>query len=77
MVIPFGVGHIDPGATPPGLHIIPCQNLQSLLHNPAADLMTAAQYALGGFQEAGVGTFLPPLQTKPCLIGTAFLQHVP
>ena len=77
VLVPFWMEDVDPGATPLGLHIVPCLNLHPLLHDPATDLMTSAQYALGGFQNAGVGALLPPLQMKPCLIGASFFQHVP
>ena len=73
----FWVGHVDPGATLPGLYIVPRQNLRPLLHDTAANLMPAAQYALGGFQKMGISAFLPPLQTDPCPIGMVFLRHIP
>ena len=77
MVVPLWVGCIDPSATPMGLHVFPRRDLHPLLHDPAADLMTATQYALGGLQKVGVGAILPPLQANLCPIGVAFLQQVP
>ena len=61
MIVPFWVGRIDSGSVLLGLYIIPLRNCCALLHDTTAHLMRATQYALGGFQKAGVGTFQPPL----------------
>ena len=77
MLVPLWVGRVDPGAAPTGLYVIPHWDLRPLHHDPAANLVTAAQYALGGLQKAGVGALLPPLQVNLCPVGVAFLLHVP
>ena len=73
MVVPLWVGCVDPGTAPTGLYVIPRRDLHPLLHDTAADLMTAAQYALGGLQKAGVGALLPPLQANLRLVGVDIL----
>ena len=61
MVVPLWVGRVNPGTAPTGLYVVPHRDLHPLLHDPATNLVTAAQYALGGLQKAGVGALLPPL----------------
>lgn len=73
MVVLLWVERIDPGTTPMRLYIIPHQDIHPLLHDPATNLMTAAQYALSSLHKAGVGALLPLLQANPRPVGTAFL----
>ena len=77
MVVPLRVGRIDPTAATMGLYIVPRQDLHPLLHDPTVNLVTAAQYALGSLQKAGLSSLLPPLQATLRSVGAAFLRHVP
>ena len=74
VVVLFGVGCIDSGPIPLGLYVNPLRNHQPPIHDAAIHLIHAAQYALGGFQQTGFGTFQPPLQTKLRLFGVALLR---